>query len=158
MQRWQRFHTFKQRGEWVELEFMAQAALHGYHVLKPCGDSLQYDVALERAGGLIRVQVKSSTARKGYGYLCRLRHGGSGEQRYDPDKVDLFAIYVIPAKAWYLIPSAAVLRPKPKMHIRFYPHGLPRRGRHDEDHDYEPYREAWGLLSKSRTELNTRHH
>ncbi len=25
-------------------------------------------------------------------------------------------------------------------------------------HDYEHYREAWGLLSKSRTELNTRHH
>ena len=80
---------------------------------------------------------------------CRLRHGGGGEQRYDADTVDLFAIGVIPAKAWYLIP-ATVFRSKPKMHIRFYPYGLPRRrrGRHDETHDYEHCREAWDLAAK----------
>jgi hypothetical protein len=50
MKRWQRFPTLKQRGERVELEFMAQAALHGYHVLKPWGDSLEDDVAIEHNG------------------------------------------------------------------------------------------------------------
>jgi len=75
------------------------AASHGYRVLKPRGDSLEYDIAVEHAGDAIRVQVKSRTARKDYGYLCRLRHGGSGEQRYDPEKVDRFAIYGIPAEA-----------------------------------------------------------
>jgi len=78
---------------------MADAASHGYHVLKPCGDSLEYDAAVEHSGDLIRIQVKSTTARKGYGYLCRLRHGVAGERHYNPDKVDLFAIYVVPAKA-----------------------------------------------------------
>ena len=41
------------------------------------------------------------------------------------------------------------------MHIKFYPHGLERRrrGRHDEAHDYERYREAWDLLSKTPQEL-----
>ena len=67
MKQWQRFPTFKQRGEWVELQFMAEAALHGYHVLKPWGDSLAYDVAVEHGGNLIRVQVKSTTKRANTG-------------------------------------------------------------------------------------------
>jgi len=54
--------NFKQRGEWVELQFMAEAALHGYHVLTPWGDSLTYDVAIDQAAHLLRVQVKSTSA------------------------------------------------------------------------------------------------
>ena len=52
----------------VELLFMAAAASHGYHILKPWGDSLAYDVAIEHRGGLLRVQVKSTTKRTGAGY------------------------------------------------------------------------------------------
>lgn len=152
MKPWEKFKTYKQRGEWVELLFMAAADLHGYHVLKPWGDCLEYDVGIEQQGTLLRVQVKSSTARKGDGYLCRLRHGRSGEQPYNPDAVDLFAAYILPAQTWYLIPTEAVIHPTPKMNLRFYPDGLKRRGRHDRDHDFEPYREAWGLLGKSSTD------
>ena len=54
---------------------------------------------------------------------------------------------------WYLIPAQRVLHPKPKLHIRFYPEAPPRPGRRTPDHDYEPYREAWGLLGKDRREL-----
>jgi len=32
---WEKFRNFKERGEWVELLFMAAAAQHGYHVVKP---------------------------------------------------------------------------------------------------------------------------
>jgi hypothetical protein len=150
-QLWEKFKTFKQRGEWVELQFMAAAALHGYRVLKPWGDNLEYDFVVEHGGNLLRVQVKGFTARKGGGYLCRLRHGGSGLQRYRPNDVDLFAIYILPAQTWYLIPSAKVLRPKPKLSITVYPNGLPpRSGRHTPAHDYEPYRNAWELLSRNR--------
>ncbi len=149
---WEKFKNFKERGEWVELLFMAAAAQHGYHVLKPWGDSRPYDVGIELRGSLLRVQVKSSTARKGEGYICRLRHGV--EQPYNPNDVDLFAVYVLPVSAWYLIPSASVFRPTRKMNLRFYPNGLLRRGRHDHDHDYEPYREAWGLLAKTRHDLS----
>jgi hypothetical protein len=144
------FKTFKERGEWVELQFMAAAALRGFHVLKPWGDSLQYDIGVDRQGRLLRVQIKGSSARKGRGgYLCRLRHGGSGTQRYDLNEVDLFALYILPAEAWYLIPSATVLRPKPKMYLTFYPNGLHRPGQHSAAHDYEPYREAWHLLAEA---------
>jgi hypothetical protein len=153
MEHWKNFKSFKQRGEWVELLFMAAAALHGYHVLKPSGDCLPYDVGIEQSGGLLRVQVKSTSARKGGGYLCRLRHGVAGERRYHPGELDLFALYVMQAQAWYLIPALKVLTPAPKMHLTFYPHGAPRPGRHTGDHDYEPFREAWDLLGKARHEL-----
>jgi hypothetical protein len=155
MENWKKFKSIKQRGEWVELQFMAQAAAHGFSVLKPWGDSLQYDIGIEQRNGFLRVQVKGSSARKGRrgGYLCRLRHGGRGTQRYRPDQVDLFALYILPAAAWYLIPSAAVLRPAPKMDLTFYPDGPPRPGRHTADHDYELYREAWPLLAMTRNAL-----
>ena len=91
MKPWQRFPTFKQRGEWVELQFMAQAALHGYHVLKPWGDSLEYDVATEHNGHLIRVQVKSTTVRTGTGYFCQFRRNYLTRQGYTLKEVDLFA-------------------------------------------------------------------
>ena len=40
------FKNFKERGEWVEARFMADAMRHGYKVLKPWGDSQPFDVAL----------------------------------------------------------------------------------------------------------------
>jgi hypothetical protein len=152
-QLWEQFKTFKQRGEWVELQFMAAAALRGYRVLKPWGDNIEYDFVVEHSGNLLRVQVKGFSARKGYGYVCRLRHGRSGLQRYKLADVDLFAIYILPVEAWYIVPSAAVLHPKPKMTLKFFPNGLPRRGRHTAAHDYEHYREAWELLGRSSPQL-----
>jgi hypothetical protein len=157
MENWKHFKSFKQRGEWVELRFMATAAERGFHILKPWGDTRPYDVGIDRQGSMIRIQVKGFSARKGGGYLCRLRHGGAGEQGYNPVDLDLFAIYIIPAEAWYLIPAASILLPTPKMHITFYPAAPPSRpGRHTGEHDFEGYREAWHLLGLSGKEL--KHH
>ena len=36
------FKNFKERGEWVEARFIADALRHGYKVLKPWGDSQPY--------------------------------------------------------------------------------------------------------------------
>jgi hypothetical protein len=43
---WDRFSNFKQRGEWVELQFMARAARLRFAVSKPWGDTLPYDVGI----------------------------------------------------------------------------------------------------------------
>ena len=151
---WERFKSFKQRGEWVELLFMAAAYLRGLRVLTPWRDSSPYDVALDHLGRLIRIQVKGFSARKGGGYLCRLRHGIHGLERYSPADLDFFALYILPAQAWYIIPSSVVLEPTPKYSISVYPDGLPKHnGRHVGEHDYEPYREAWHLLTKTPAEL-----
>jgi hypothetical protein len=144
-----KFKTFKQRGEWVELQFMAAAASHGYRVLKPWGDSLEYDVAIEHGGEITRVQVKSSTVRNGTGYFCQLRRNYLVEEPYSLDEVDLFATYVIPVKTWYLIPAAVILKPTIKTAITVYPVTALKKNRYR----YEHYREAWGLLSKPRVYL-----
>jgi len=47
MDHWKKFKSFKQRGEWVELRFMATAAERGFCVLKPWGDTRPYDVGID---------------------------------------------------------------------------------------------------------------
>ena len=150
MRPWEIFSTFKERGEWVELLFMAAAAAHGYHVLKPWGDSLAYDVGIEHAGGLLRVQVKSSTLRSGTGYFCQFRRNYLTKDPYSVDDLDLFATYVIPVSIWYLIPAAVILTPTVKVGVTLYPVTALRKDRYK----YEHYREAWGLLAKTRQDLS----
>jgi hypothetical protein len=150
MKRWGKFKTFKERGEWVELLFMAAAASHGYHVLKPWGDSLAYDVGIEQCGSLLRVQVKSSSVRNGTGYFCQFRRNYLTKHPYTVDDVDLFATYVIPVATWYLIPAAVILKPTRKVGLTVYPVTALKQDRYK----YEHYREAWALLGKTRQDLS----
>ena len=147
---WENFKTLKERGEWVELQFMAAASLRGYHILKPWGDSRAYDVGIEHDGDLVRVQVKSSIARNGTGYLCQFHRNYMAEP-YSLDDLDLFAAYVIPEKVWYLIPASVILLPKVKKAIMLCP-VIPRK---QDRYKYEHFRELWDLLRKTRGELNT---
>jgi hypothetical protein len=55
------FKTFKERGEWVELVFMARAVRLGFRITKPWGDSAAYGV--EAGERTLRVQVKSTDCR-----------------------------------------------------------------------------------------------
>ncbi len=53
----------KRRGEWVELRFMAAAAENGLDVVRPWGDSAQYDFIVEHKARFLRIQVKSTVRR-----------------------------------------------------------------------------------------------
>jgi len=149
MKDWERCKTFKERSEWVELQFMAAAASHGYRVLKPWGDSLEYDVAVEHSAGMIRVQVKSSSVRNGTGYFCQFRRNLLVKEPYSIEGLDIFATYIIPEEVWYLIPAAVLLTPPRKVGITVCPMTALRKNRYR----YERYREAWDLLAKSRCDL-----
>ena len=133
------FRTFKERGEWVELQFMARAVRLGFKVAKPWGDSSAYDVGVEYGQRYLRVQVKSTTYRTGTGYLCGFKPG-EGSKPYTTRKVDFFAAYVIPEDVWYVIPASVVLKKKGDLML------CPVERRKYDRYRYESYREAWRLL------------
>jgi hypothetical protein len=126
------FKTSKLRGEWVELRFMTRAAELGLMLSKPWRDSAPYDLALERNGGFLRAQVKSTAHQRGRSFKCNIsaNHGP-----YLPGQLDFIAAYVIPADTWYILPAHAAAG---KIHVMLSPHLASAK--------YSPYREAWHLL------------
>jgi hypothetical protein len=137
-----KFRTFKERGEWVEALFIAEALGHGYTVLKPWGDSQPFDVALNFGTRVVRVQVKSTSYRVDNGYRCQFKSNFHGRQ-YTPKLLDFFAGYVVPQKAWYLIPAWLLFNggPEPSSTMLF-----PMQPHKPNTYRYERYREAWPLL------------
>jgi hypothetical protein len=134
------FRNFKERGEWVELLFMAWALSKGLKVSKPWGDSGAYDVGIEHLGRLLRVQVKSTSYRLANGYLCGFKPN-QRRKRYARRKVDFFAAYIVPEGVWYVIPAAVVLKTKSSDLML-----CPVRPMRRDCYKYECYREAWKLL------------
>lgn len=152
MKYWEKFKTFKQRGEWVELQFMAAAAQRRFAVSKPWGDTLAYDVGIEHGGNYLRVQVKSTTMRSGAGCLCQFKPNQLKKCDYSIEQIDVFAAYVIPENAWYLIPSVLLLGKRRKSMAMLCPLFPPKK---KACYCYEGYRENWNLLKKCRSELLT---
>jgi hypothetical protein len=147
---WELFSNFKQRGEWVELQFMAQAAQRRFAVSKPWGDTQPYDVGIEHGPNFLRVQVKSTTSRVGAGYRCMFKPNYLRKRDYSLKEIDLFAAYVIPADAWYLIPAVLLLGQRRRAMAMLCPVVPPKK---KASYRYECYREAWKLLTKTRDEL-----
>jgi hypothetical protein len=91
----------KRRGEWAELRFMAAAAENGLDVIRPWGDSAQYDFVVEHKTRFLRVQVKSTGFKCNGGYPCAVR---GTRPRYVDHAWDFLAAYVVPEDLWYIIP------------------------------------------------------
>jgi hypothetical protein len=121
MEYWERFKSMKQRGEWVELQFMAQATKRRFAVCKPWGDTRAYDVGIEHGPNFLRVKVKSTSYRTGAGYYCQFLPNHRKKQDYTLQQLDLLAAYVIPVDSWYLIPAALLLRPRRKSGVVLSP-------------------------------------
>jgi len=137
------FKNFKERGEWVEARFIADALRHGYKVLKPWGDSSPFDVALHFGTRIVRVQVKSTSCRIGTGYFCQFRPNYLS-QPYSLKQLDFFAACVIPQNTWYIIPARLLLGGvQNKVGLMLFPMQPLKKNRYL----YESYREAWPLLT-----------
>ena len=128
----------KERGEWAELYFMMMAAGQGMKVSKPFGDSGRYDVGVENGRRVLRVQVKSTIyQRRGGEYSLNVM--GPQRQKYEPGRVDYFAILLIPRDDWYIIPFDVMGKTNSSLH--FTPWATRQK--------YGEYFEAWHLLKET---------
>lgn len=125
----------KERGAWAELYFMVLAMGQGLKVSSPYGGFASYDVGVEDAGPILRVQVKCTMCRhaKG-GYSLSIR--GPKYRGYPPGTVDFFGLYIIPTDDWYIIPYAVIGEQNTTLHF------MPRSKRQKHGR----YQEAWHLL------------
>jgi hypothetical protein len=133
----------KRRGELAELIFVLKAATMGLAVCKPFGDSFPYDVVIESAHRLLRIQIKASFVSSRAGYCINIGTGGQGHgyRAYDPNEVDFIAAYVVLHDAWYLIPVTELGQ---RRHLRLYPAG----SRKKNTGEFERFREAWHLITE----------
>ena len=150
MKYWERFRSHKERGEWAELQFMAEAAKRRFTVCKPWGETRPYDVGIEYGQSFLRVQVKSTTQRQGAGYRCEFKANFQNKHDYSLKQIDVFAALVIPEETWYLIPASLILGSHRVKDVAIYPLERPRKR---ASYRFECFREAWGTLTKSRSEL-----
>ena len=138
----------KERGELAELAFLYRSAALGLGVLKPMGDSLPYDVAVDNGHRLLRVQVKSVSRPHRGVYEVNAGRGRNVKRAYTARDIDFLAACIFPADGqrptaddqrlvWFIFPLAAF---SPRKTIRLSPLRSER---------WTPFREAWHLLTET---------
>jgi hypothetical protein len=134
--------NIKRRGEAVEAVFLGKAALLGFVVAKPWGESHRYDLIVD-SGRFLRIQVKCTTCFSHSRYCLSLKNNGLV---YTADDIDFLAVYVLPKDTWYLLPVEMVAG---KSGLELAP-GIATSM-------YEPYREAWPLLASPPKTVGRKH-
>lgn len=116
-------------GDTAEVLFKLRALEKGLIPSTPYG-LRRYDFIIDNGKSLLKVQVKMANAIQGTHYQFNLRPSG---KRYTHEQVDVFAFYIAPMDAWYIIPCnhlhSSLMRIRP------------------EDSTYKSYLEAWYILS-----------
>ena len=123
----------KDTGVIGELAFSAEAMRRGYKLAQPLGDNEQFDLMLTAGGDRVyRVQVKSSANpdKEVYTYLIR-----RGKNKTAYEEVDVFALYMIPERIFFIIPRVEV---GDRRTVKLRP--LPRQSQ------WAIYRENWGIF------------
>ncbi|MFB3919479.1 MAG: group I intron-associated PD-(D/E)XK endonuclease [Candidatus Velamenicoccus archaeovorus] len=88
----------------------------GFRVLHPVGDRLPYDLAVDRAGALIRIQVKSAWFnKKDACYVVDARRTKTNRRRmqrqwYSAKDFDFAIIYLADVHVFYVLPVSVFSR------------------------------------------------
>jgi hypothetical protein len=129
----------KRQGHIAELAFMHKAAELGFGVIKPSGDVEHYDFILDSGCRLWRVQVKSThTRRKSRRSFDVKTSHGHARRTYTKDDIDFVVVYIVPPRAWYVIPVCAL---NSGVKINLNPDNPRSCAR------FERYRDAWCLMA-----------
>ena len=135
-------NTDTQFAKVAEYQFVTDATRRGMLPSIPVHDHRGYDLIVQGATKLYKIQVKSTRSVCGMPkgktgtpfYKINASRGSDGKKMYQKDHLDFFAIYIFDLSQWYIIPFSAVV----SKNIRIYPS--------KNDHKFSEYREAWWLL------------
>lgn len=128
----------KQLGDIVESQFLYETLKRNYSISKPFGDNESYDFIVDNSTSLYRVQVKrvSNFSIKTRSYILHFKRGTGRKSTYSKNEVDIFAFFVAPENAWYLIKN------KGQKIVHVFPHIK------DSKSKYEVYRDNWNVFNK----------
>lgn len=94
------------KGTVSEAEFIVQALKRNLIVSKPFDTDCSYDFIVDSGNNLIRIQVKSCSAKDKNGYpVIELRKMRNGIRKfYTKNEIDFFAIHLTEENLWYILP------------------------------------------------------
>lgn len=115
-------HDTKLVGDISETMVSVELLKRGFKVLKPIGDRLSYDLAVDLGGKLVRIQVKTAYQTKPGVYCGNVRSSKTNRKIYryvpvDTTNVEFFVFVIQELSEFYVFPSSEV-RPY-KSGIRF---------------------------------------
>tara|TARA_R100000458_G_C8266861_1_gene241864 strand:+ start:1352 stop:1741 length:390 start_codon:yes stop_codon:yes gene_type:complete len=98
----------KEQGLYAELQFMVDAYAHGIVCARPQMEQ-KFDLYAEGIKGVKKVQVKcTQRLTKVNNYKFTISYGSGYKEQYKENQIDIFALYAIPIKTWWLIPLESV--------------------------------------------------
>ncbi len=100
----------KLKADIAEAAVVTELLSRGYNVLRPVGDRLAYDIAIDIQGRLIRIQVKHAWFnKKDDVYIVDARRTMTNRRqmlrkKYSNDDFDVVVVYLGNKKVFYIIP------------------------------------------------------
>ncbi len=136
----------KLKSDIAESAVVTELLRKGFRVLKPIGDRLPYDLALDLNGRLVRIQVKCAWFdKKSDAYIVDARRTKTNRRqmlrkRYDKDDFDFAIMYICEENVFYVMPVNV-----------FTAYGstvtLIEHGKRQREPKSAEYRKRWDLLS-----------
>ncbi len=136
----------KLKADIAESAVLTELLRRGFRVLKPTGDRLPYDLALDLNGRLLRIQVKSAWFnRKTKSYGVDVRRTKTNRRhmlrdRYDKDDFDFAILYLDSSHVFYIMPVSVFSSYSSTISL------IETEKRQRKPKSVE-YRERWDLLS-----------
>lgn len=129
----------KEIGLTSELRFHFEASMRSLIVSVPCGEQV-YDCIVDNGDKLFKVQIKS-TSKERFEKKDKFRvliTSGNEKRPYTSKEVDVFAIFIIPLKIWYLVPQTLL---DGRTHLALHPSS--------KSCAVKEFREAWDIFFNS---------
>jgi hypothetical protein len=141
----------KLKADIAESAVITELLRHGFNVLRPYGDRLPYDVAVEQNGCLVRIQIKSAWFESGSKrFKVDARQTKTNRRimvrkHYSDNDFDFAVIYVSETNDFFIIPVAKFISYRSTVTIAEGNNGKVKQDRMR----LKQYRNRWDLISGS---------